>query len=105
VQTCALPIWIEAQATATTALLAANLPAKHVADAIRLIDVGAEDIEAEIASLAERMPALFEPVGAATPPPPAGVTPPRPPAGTGGGKSAKERAAERFKPRHMPPAA
>ena len=95
---------IEAQATATTALLAANLSPSYIADAIRLIDVTAEDMGAEIAALADRMPALFAPdTGPAAPKLPTGVTPPKPPAGTGGGLSAKERAAERFKPRHKSP--
>lgn len=86
-----------AQANATTALVAAGAQPDVIADALRLIDVTAEDLPAEIEALKVRLPALFTPTDDGAPKvPPTGITPPRqPPAGTGGQTAADAAKARR----------
>ncbi|MFV0496067.1 hypothetical protein [Mycobacterium sp.] len=88
-----------ARSKATSALLGANLQPGNLDDALRLIDLDAENLEDEAKALAERLPALF----ADNTPPPSAPSPHTSPAGRGGSneKSAQERARERFKARQL----
>lgn len=92
-------------------LIAAGIPDKALSRAVRLIDLNpdADDdtIAAEIDTLRDEVPGLFENPG--TPPPtpraPSGVTPARPPAGGQSTVSALDKGAELYKSTRKPSAA
>ncbi len=94
----------------TALLVGARVDGGFLTDAMRLLDVTTDDDDtaaaAKVTALVERLPALFG-VGTAggTPPPTPPPTPPGHKQSTGGGQSAKERAAARFRPQFAPPAA
>ncbi len=95
----------------TTLLVGARVDGGFLTDAMRLLDVTSDDDDtaaaAKVTALVERLPALFgASEGTGTPPaPPKAPTPPGHKPSTGGGQSAKERAAARFRPQFAPPAA
>lgn len=92
----------EQNAAATTALLAAGVKTDNVTHAIRLLDLDAEDLDAEVTKLKETLPALFAD---------ADTTPPAPhlrpvgPAGPGAPKTPREAAMARRERRNPQPAA
>ena len=96
----ALAASIAATSTATTALLTAGIKPANVTDAIRLIDVNATDLPAEITALKDRLPDLFT-----------GDTPPAPhlqpvgPRGPGSPATPLEAAKARRERRNPQPAA
>lgn len=89
---------IEARSNATAALITAKVDPKALADALRLIDTSADDLDAEVKALSERLPALFTTADPGAPAPKFGIDPPRnPPAG--GGKTGVSAGADRYKSR------
>lgn len=82
------------EAAAVTALFRASVDPAVIGDALRLIDVAADDLDAEVAALSERLPAMFS---GNQPPAPAGAgsVNPRNDQRVPSGKSARERALDR----------
>lgn len=80
------------EATASRLLIAAGMAPEKVSYGLRLLDTLDET---GVTALTEQLPDLFTPADGGTPPPKPGIPPARPPAPSGG-KTAEERARERF---------